>query len=221
MSTFPRAGIPARVLLALMLSCAASNQLVIAAEVIGASSVGGDSTVEGDAGSTSIPQALAGGAAQNLDAPGLASGTSYALMGPAFTHHQQRTHARRRYDQKNWGGGIEQEKTLESAPKWERILDLSVLKDSFGKPSVFATTAFTRQIIGGSIGEVRAGLMGGVVYKEVQWQGSRVLFPVLGPILTIRQAPRGFGVEATYVYHRNETTHDVNGVFTLQVFYRF
>jgi hypothetical protein len=150
-----------------------------------------------------------------------AGGTEYALLGPAVTYHQQATQAGRRYNWVNWGLGVERRQDFRFAPAWQERLTASVNEDSFRHLSAFVATELLHPILTTSLATVRLGPALGVAYKYMQWEGPYEWVPLLGPVLAIDPNGRGVAVELNYLYHRNERVHDVNGLATLRLVYRF
>lgn len=146
---------------------------------------------------------------------------SYALNGPAVSHHQRRTSANRPYNENNIGLGMEQRADLLAAPQWERAVGASVLKDSYNAAAVFATVALTREI-GTAFGmELRTGVVAGLAYKYWSWNGPRHLTPYLGPTVTLRHLASKLGLNLVYIYRTNFRTDKGSGLLILQTSYEF
>jgi hypothetical protein len=166
--------------------------------------------------------------AQAEDAPASAfslavdpSSVSYALTGPAVSHHQRRTSANRPYNENNIGLGMEQRADLLAAPQWERAVGASVLRDSYNAAAVFATVALTREM-GTALGmELRAGVVAGLAYKYWSWNGPRHLTPYLGPTLTLRHLASKLGLNLVYIYRTNFRSDKASGLLILQTSYEF
>ncbi|WP_157991469.1 hypothetical protein [Caldimonas tepidiphila] len=144
----------------------------------------------------------------------------YALLGPALSYHQQRTHAKRPYNEAHSGLGIEQRAPLAASLYWERRLSVSVMNDSFDQPALFMQAALLREVA--SIAGVRmlVGASTGVAYKHMKWEGPREWTPLLGAAFALK--PRnGIGLNATYVYRQNRTTGRDSSILTLQTSYSF
>lgn len=175
-----------------------------------------------------LSTALFSNAAQAEQAPAAGSwlavdpsSVSYALNGPAVSHHQRRTSANRPYNENNIGLGMEQRADLLAAPQWERAVGASVLKDSYNAAAVFATVALTREVATAFGMELRAGMMAGLAYKYWSWNGPRRLTPYLGPTLTLRHLTSKLGLNLVYIYRTNFRTDKGSGLLILQTSYEF
>lgn len=149
------------------------------------------------------------------------SSVSYALTGPAISHHQRRTSANRPYNENNFGLGVEQRADLLSAPQWERALGASVLKDSYNAAALFAAAALTREVATALGMELRAGVVAGLAYKYWSWNGPRHLTPYLGPTIALRHLASGLGLSLVYIYRTNFRSDKASGLLILQTSYEF
>ena len=141
-------------------------------------------------------------------------------MGPALSYHNQRTHAKRPYNETHSGLGIEQRALLTHSLYWERRLSVSVMNDSFDQTALFTQFSLLRDMV--SVGGLRllGGLSTGLAYKHTRWEGPRQWVPLLGAAFSLKQ-DNGMGLNATYVYRQNKTTGRVNGIFTVQSSFAF
>lgn len=150
-------------------------------------------------------------AAQTVD-----TSTRYALLGPAVTYHQQRTHAGRPYNEQNWAVGLERRDAVSNDGRWERSFGAAALQDSFDKPSVLSSVSLQRRLAEGAGLEVLAGAQVGLAYKHMDWDRGARWVPYAGPSFSLRSTGTGLGLNGLYVYKRNATTGRVSGIFLLQ-----
>lgn len=149
--------------------------------------------------------------------PDFDSGTARsAVLGPALSYHQQRTHAKQPYNEQNRGIGFERRGLLRSADRWEAGIRANFLEDSFAKPALFLDTQLTHSMLRLGDTDSRIGLTLGAAYKTSGWEDERDWVGYAGPTLVIRHRPSGLSLSTVYVYRRNASTDKVNGVFTLQ-----
>ena len=139
----------------------------------------------------------------------------WAVLQPAASYHQQRTHANKPYNEDNAGIGLERRSGIMGWAGWELALSASVLQDSFNANSLFTGASATKALVARSGLELRLGALAGLAYKYTQWEGPRKLVPYVAPTVILR-TPNGAGWQLSYAYHQNATTGRTNGVYTLQ-----
>ena len=165
--------------------------------------------------------ALFAAAAQAGDA---VESPTYALLGPAFSYHQQRTQTQtfpdgsfiaRSYNESNIGLGIEQRNPLPSSA-WELALGVTALRDSFYQPSLFASANLTRPVLSGLGLQLRVGVAAGAAYKYMRWAGPRLAVPFAAATAEIRHEGTGLGARLNFIPRTNASTGRSAGLFLLQ-----
>ncbi|MFG6449713.1 hypothetical protein ACG0Z6_15925 [Roseateles sp. BYS180W] len=146
---------------------------------------------------------------------------TWLLVGPSVTHHQQRTHAKRPYNENNPGLGIEYRRPL-SDPAW-RAWDWGVqtyaVKDSFAQPALFVMGSLTREVVRIGPLQFRLGAQAGLAYKHVDWQRAN-LVPVAALLASMKWRD-GLTLNLSYAHATNATTGRAKGVTALQLAYQF
>src|SRR4029450_8077322 len=120
----------------------------------------------------------------------------WALLYPAVSYHQQRTHANRPYNENNVGLGLERRSAFAGLRTWELALSASILQDSFNANSLFTAASVTHRVLADRSFALRVGASAGLAYKYTQWEGPSKLEPYLAPTVILRAA--GIGVQLSY-----------------------
>lgn len=143
-----------------------------------------------------------------------ADDANWALIGPSFSYHQQRSHANRPYNEKNFGLGLAWQRKIDGSA-WEQSREVYVARDSFNQTSLFIDTTLSRAIAASGNLSFHTGGKAGIAYKNADWDGPRTWRPYVAAVICFRQE-RGINAKISYAYHKNSSTNRVNGVFVLQ-----
>lgn len=160
----------------------------------------------------------AGASAQSL---ALDDATRYALLGPSFSYHQQRTHSGRAYNEQHLGIGLERRNKISSDSDWAQSTAVLLMKDSFSKPMLSGALSLEYRLLDLAGHRLSTGVQVGLAYKHKSWEQNADWVPFAGPQVSIRPHSSGPGLSVVYYYKRNATTGKVNGLVHAQTSWTF
>lgn len=108
-------------------------------------------------------------------------------------HFRQPENARRTWNQRNWGIGLQYEQ-LERDPSWTRLYSVGSMKDSLGVGGGYAgVTEFKELFVKKSV-KVQAGLGLFALWRTFKWSGNHTLVVAPLPVIHVEDLRTGLGL---------------------------
>jgi len=125
------------------------------------------------------------------------------LQLPGMSHHfdkptdsQGRTWRYRRYNERNWGIGLQFEEVMgaDTPSPWIMKSSFGLMRDSLDAMGLYAGRTFQRRLADSPRHSVDLGVGAFLFYRTLRFDGPHVLVPALLPAVSLQHKPTGFGV---------------------------